>query len=352
MHAGLPRAAQGAPFLPGPTFAAPYHLSGDPAEAEFTYGRYGNPAWSAYERAIGELEGGEAVVFGSGMGAVATVLLALLEAGDSVVLPADGYYTVRTLGAELLPFEVREVPSDTAAYLNAAEGARVVWIETPSNPGLAVVDVERVAGATGATVVVDNTLATALGQRPLELGADFSVVSASKATTGHSDLVLGYVAGRDVEAVRAARNKLGTVAGPFEVWLAHRSLATLDVRLERQCANALRLAEALAAHVPVRYPGLPGDPAHELAARQMDRFGPVLGFTLPDEDAAAAFFARSELTTEATSFGGVHTVAERRARWGSDAVGEGFVRLSAGCEAPEDLVADVVHAVTRALGRD
>jgi cystathionine gamma-lyase len=341
----------GSPFLPGPTFAAPYHLSGDPADSDFTYGRYDNPTWRAFEEAVGGLEGGEAAVFGSGMGAVTTLLLALLEQGDRIVIPSDAYFTVRSLAHELLPYEVHEVPTDTAAFVNAAADAKLVWVETPSNPGLDVVDIRAVADASGATLVVDNTLATPLGQRPLSLGADYVMASASKALSGHSDLLLGYVAAPDIDAVRAARSKLGTIAGPFEVWLAHRSLATLDLRVERECANALRLAEALGEHVPVRYPGLPGDPAHEMAKAQMVRFGSVLCFTLPDARAADEFFAAADLVIEATSFGGTHTTAERRARWGSDDVPEGWIRLSAGCENPEELVQDVQQALARALGR-
>jgi len=341
----------GDPFLPGPTFAAPYHLAGDPAESEFTYGRYGNPTWRDYERAVGELEGGEALVFGSGMGAVTTLLLALLEPGDRIVIPSDAYFTVRTLANELLPYEVHEVPTDTAAFVAAAPEAKLVWVETPSNPGLDVVDIRAVADASDATLVVDNTLATPRGQRPLALGADYVMASASKAITGHSDLILGYVAGPDLEAVGTARGVLGTVAGPFEVWLAHRSLATLDVRLERQCANALRLAELARAHVPVRYPGLPDDPAHALANAQMERFGPVLTFTMPSAAAADVFFATAEKVTEATSFGGTRTTAERRARWGSDEVPEGLIRVSAGVEDGDALAADVERALATALER-
>ena len=341
----------GEPFLPGPVFAAPYHLSGDPGKTEFTYGRYANPTWTAFEEAVAKLEGGEVAVFGSGMGAVSTLLLALLEPGDPIVIPSDAYYNVRQLAHDLLPYEVREVPTDTEAVVQAAPGAKLVWVETPSNPGLDVVDIRAVADACDGILVVDNTLATPLGQRPLELGADFVMASATKALCGHSDILLGYVAGRDLDAVRTARGKLGTIAGPFEVWLAHRSLATLDVRLERECANALRLAEAIAEHVPVRYPGLPGDPAHELAAKQMDRFGPVLCFTLPDKTSAETFLGSAELVTDATSFGGTRTTAERRARWGGDDVPEGYIRLSAGCEDPDALVRDVTRALAQALGR-
>ena len=341
----------GEPFLPGPVFAAPYHLSGDPAESEFTYGRYDNPTWRAYEKAVGDLEGGDALVFGSGMGAVSTLLLALLEPGDPIVLPSDAYYNVRELAHDLLPYDVREVSTDTAAMVEAAAGAKLVWVETPSNPGLDVVDIRAVADACEGTLVVDNTLATPLGQRPLELGADLVMGSATKALSGHSDLLLGYVAGAQLDSIRSARGKLGTIAGPFEVWLAHRSLATLDARLERMCANALRLAELLGEQVPVRYPGLSSDPAHDVARRQMTRFGPVIGFTLPDAAAADEFLASSELVIEATSFGGAKTTAERRARWGGDDVPEGWIRLSAGCEDPDELARDVERALAQALGR-
>ena len=341
----------GDPFLAGPTFAAPYHLVGDPAGSPFTYGRYDNPTWRAYEEALGELDGGEALVFGSGMAAVTTLLLALLEPGDRLVLPSDGYFTIRTLTHDLLPFDVVEVPTATEAVVDAARDAKLVWVETPSNPGLDVVDIRAVADASDATLVVDNTLATPLGQRPLDLGADYAMVSASKALTGHSDLILGYVAGRDLEPVRMARNKLGTVAGPFEVWLAHRSLATLELRLERGCANALRLARLAAERgLPVRYPGLPDDPAHETASRQMHRFGSVIGFALPSAEAAQTFLAEADMVIEATSFGGVHTTAERRARWGSDDIPEGWIRLSAGCEDPDGLADNVERALARALG--
>ena len=200
--------------------------------------------------------------------------------------------------------------------------------------------------------MVDNTTPTPLGQRPLELGADLSVASASKAASGHADLVLGYVAARDpvrVQALRDWRRVTGSIPGPFEAWLLHRSLATLDVRLERQCANALAIAVLLAGRddvTGVRHPGLPSDPGHELARRQMSRFGPLVAFDLGSRDRAEAFLAACELVIEATSFGGLHTTAERRGRWGGESLPEGFIRLSAGCEDADDLLADV----TRALG--
>jgi cystathionine gamma-lyase len=211
----------------------------------------------------------------------------------------------------------------------AAEGAALLWLESPSNPGLDVCDIAalaEIAHRAGGLVAVDNTLATPLGQRPLELGADLSVTSDSKGLTGHSDLVLGHVAGHDpdlVARIRDWRLHAGAIAGPHEVWLAHRSLATLEVRLERQCANALAMAEAardLLGAGAVRHPGLPGDPAYALAARQMRRAGGVLTLDLGDEAAAERFLAALGVIVQATSFGGVHSSAERRARWGGDDV--------------------------------
>ena len=362
VHAGLPAAEQGAPFLPGPVLAAPYHLSGPSDASRYGYARYANPTWTAYEAALGELEGGEAVVFASGMAAVASVLMPALAPGDVVVVPGDGYPGVTAIATgQLRPrgVEVRVVPSDEEAIRAALPGASLVWIETPSNPGLAVLDVAALAGAAhaaGAALAVDNTLATPLLQRPLELGADISVASASKGLTGHSDLVLGYVATAEparAEQLRHWRGLTGAIAGPFETWLAHRSLATLDVRHERQCANALALAQALAARADVRdvrYPGLAGDPGHALATRSYGgaRYGSVLCFDLRTEQRAQAFLLGCGLLAEATSFGGVHSSAERRGRWAIDDVSPGFVRLSAGIEDAGDLIADVSDALAAA----
>ena len=362
VHAGLPAPAQGEPFLPGPTFAGPYHLAGDADSHRYGYQRYGNPTWTRYEAALGELELGQALVFPAGMAAVTAVLMALLEPGDRLVAPSDAYPGIRDVAAShLVPagIDVQLVPTDEAAIREAiAGGVSLVWVEVPSNPALDVLDLEALAGdvhAAGGLLAVDNTLATPLAQQPLALGADLSMSSATKALTGHADLNLGHVAARDerlLEALLGWRSRTGAIPGPFEVWLAHRSLATLDVRLQRQCANALALAEALQAHDgvrDVRYPGLPGHPGHEVADRQMNgRFGMVLGFELEDEGTAQRFLTSAELVAEATSFGGVHTTAERRARWGTDAVSEGFIRMSAGLEDEGDLVADVLRAVDAA----
>jgi cystathionine gamma-lyase len=357
LHAGLPEAEQGTPFLPGPTFAAPFHLKGDPASSEFVYGRYGNPTWARYEQALGELDGGEAVLFASGMAACSAVLMSLLKSGDALVLPSDCYMSVRGVAHEHLAewgVRVTALPTAAMAPEELPDRLALLWLETPSNPGLDLCDVAELSSAAherGAVVAVDNTFATPLGQRPLELGADLCVMSATKHLSGHSDLLLGYASARDpelAERLRHWRTETGAIAGPFEAWLAHRSLLTLDVRLERGCANAAALAEALAPRDDVeglRYPGLRDDPAHELATRQMSRFGTILSFDLGSQARAEAFLERAELVTQSTSFGGVHTTAERRARWGRDEVPHGFIRLSAGCEATDDLVADVIGAL-------
>jgi cystathionine gamma-lyase len=357
VHAGLPERAIGDPFLPGPTFAAAFHSPGDPHDSPFVYNRYGNPTWSRYETALGELEGGTAVVFASGMAAAAAILLPALGPGDVLVAPSDGYMSVRTLARGHLAdrgVEVRLVPTPGPDSERALDGATLVWFESPSNPALDVCDLPHLiekAHAAGARVAVDNTLATPLGQRPLEMGADYSLLSASKHITGHSDLVLGYVATRDAQLAKGLvdwRILTGAIPGPFEIWLAHRSLATFDVRLERACSNALAIAEFLLRRqdvAGVRYPGLPADPSYALARRQMDRFGTVLGFELDGADRADAFLAACEIVTSSTSFGGVHTTAERRGRWASDAVQPGFIRLSAGIEDAVDLIADIAAAL-------
>jgi len=355
IRAGLPEAGQGTPFLPGPDLAAPFHLRGDPADADFVYTRYGNPTWERYERALAELEGGTVVLFASGMAAAAAVLLTALGPGSVAAIDRDCYLNVRRLAATHLEprgVELRLVAPDGLEA--AVPGADLLWLESPSNPKLELSDVaalSRAARGEGALTVVDNTTAGPLLQRPLELGADASVVSATKHLSGHADLQLGYVATRDGELagrLRDWRRDAGAIPGPFESWLAHRSLPTLALRLERGCDNALALARLLESHAGVtglRYPGLPGDPGHELARRQMHGFGTVVSFDLGSRAEAESFLAAAELVTEATSFGGVHTTAERRARWGGDDVPEGFVRLSAGCEDTVDLLADVERAL-------
>lgn len=360
LKAGLPAPSPGEPFLPGPTFAGAYHAPGDPADSPFTYGRFHNPTWSLFEAALAELEGGPALVFASGMAAATAVFATVLKRGDVLALPSDSYYTCRLVAQNYFAeqgVEVRMAPTPGNGQLATLAGATLLWIESPSNPGVEVCDIRALAEAAhaqGALVAVDNTTATALSQQPLALGADLSVASDTKALTGHSDLILGHVAARDpalLEQIRTWRTRFGAVAGPMEVWLAHRALGTLEMRLERQSANALAVAQLLAQHpavLAVRYPGLPGDPGFAVARRQMARFGSVLNFTLASKAAAERFFATTTLVFEATSFGGLHTTAERRARWGGDPVPEGYIRMSVGCEAIEDLVADLTAGLDSA----
>ncbi|MDH6451380.1 cystathionine gamma-lyase [Streptomyces sp. SAI-126] len=360
VRAGLPEAVKNEPTLPGPAFAAHFHLPGE-VDGPYTYGRDTNPSWSLLESAIGELEapgqdGVETLVFASGMAAISAVLFSQLRAGDTVVLPSDGYQVLPLIRAQLEAYgiEVRTAPTGGDAQLDVLDGARLLWIESPSNPGLDVCDIRRLVGAAharGALVAVDNTLATPLGQRPLELGADFSVASGTKQLTGHGDVLLGYVSGREgesMDAVRRWRKIVGAIAGPMEAWLAHRSIATLQMRVDRQNASALVLAEALRTRPEVtglRYPGLPDDPSHKIASQQMRRYGCVVSFTLATRARADRFLDALRLVDDATSFGGVRSTAERRRRWGGDDVPEGFIRLSVGAEDPEDLVADVLRAL-------
>ena len=250
------------------------------------------------EAALGELEDAECVLFSSGMAAVCAVLEPALGAGDVLVAVRDGYPGVRGVARDRLEprgVEVRLVPTDTDAIVAACDGATLVFVETPSNPGLDVCDIAAVAEAAhaaGARLAVDGTLATPLGQRALDHGADAAVYSATKALSGHSDLVLGLVAVRDPDwaaALRAHRSQGGAIAGPFEAWLLQRSLPTLALRLARQSENALALARMLRERpdvTDVRHPGLEDHPQHALAARQMSHFGPLVCFTLESAERA------------------------------------------------------------------
>src|SRR6266508_4632952 len=283
VHAGLPEPAPGQPFLAGPVLAAPYHL--DPVDGPQPgldgYGRIDNPTWRALEDAIGMLEGGECLVFASGMAAISAVLLTVARPGAAVVLPADGYYKTRAFATSTLDglgVTVRLAP--TLETAPPYDGAALVLLESPANPGLDVCDI-------------------------------------------------------------------GAIAGPFEAWLAHRSLGTLEIRLERQSGNASALAGLLCSHravTSVRWPGLPTDPAHRLAMRQMRRIPGIVTFTLADKASVDRFLRAARLVAAATSFGGLHTSADRRAQWGDDTP-PGLVRLSCGIEDTADLVADVRQAL-------
>ncbi|MGY1711041.1 cystathionine gamma-lyase [Geodermatophilus sp. SYSU D00758] len=367
VRAGEPDPVAGAPLRPSPVFAAPFHLADAPPRAggADAYARTEHPTLRAFEAAVGELDGGRCLSFATGMAAISAVLLATVRAGDRVVLPADGYYATRLLARddlERLGLRVETVATPeigAAAARGDLEGAALVLLETPSNPLLDVCDIAAVAAATraaGAVLAVDNTTATPLGQKPLALGADITVASDTKALTGHSDLLLGHVSTAD-EALHARlrgfRDRTGGTPGPFEAWLGHRSMSTLDLRLARQAQTAAAVADLLARHpavTGVRWPWRPGDPSSALAARQMLRPNGVVSAELADEAAVGRLLAASRLWTAATSFGGVHSTLDRRAQWGGDAVPPGFVRLSCGIEDTADLVADLAAALDAAHG--
>jgi cystathionine gamma-lyase len=344
--------AFGPPIVNTSIYALPPQPSGT-----YQYARWGNPTWTALEESLALLEGAETITFPSGMAAIAAVFYSALKPGDRVLLPSDGYYTTRICADKYLaPMGVRvETCATTELDRRDLAGFRLVMVETPSNPGLDLADIAdtcKRAHAAGAIVAVDNTTMTPLGQRPLDLGADIVLGADTKALNGHSDVLFGHVSSRNAEligGVRDWRRIVGAIPGPFEAWLVHRGLETLEVRWTRMTATATVLAQRLAGHPrvqAVRYPGLASHPAHALAQRQMTGGGALIALTLADETAADRFIEQCAFLRPATSFGGVHSSAERRARWG-DAVASGFIRLSVGCEPTEVLwraIDEALHA--------
>lgn len=350
LHHANERAEPGDAVEPAIVPASVYFLPGEP-KAAHQYGRWTNPTWSALEEAFSVLEDAETIIFPSGMAATAAIFYTALTAGDRVLLPSDGYYTTRSLAEKYLaPMGVSISTCATTDYeATDFNGFRLVWIESPSNPGLDLCDIHGVAAKAkrvGASVVVDNTTLTPLGQRPLDLGADAVVSSDTKLVNGHSDILLAHVASRNskvMSRIRDWRTHAGGIPGPFEAWLVHRGLETLEVRFERMCDNAETIARGLAQHPKVRqvkFPGLFSGRAQEIAAKQMLRFGTMVGVTFAEKEQAERFINECKFVRPTTSFGGVHTSAERRARWG-DKVPEGFVRLSVGCEPAEVLWGDM-----------
>lgn len=329
--------------------------------SRMAYGREHNPTWALLERAIADLEDGNgAVSFGSGMAGVAAVL-ALVPAGAKVVVARDSYTGTRELLQQLEAAGLCEVDlidsTDPDALGRAAAGAALIWLETLGNPLLSIPDLARgalVSRQAGALLVVDNTFATPILCRPLTLGADLVLHSASKYIGGHDDLMLGVVAARDEDLLRRLtdhRTNHGACPGQLEAWLALRGLRTLDVRLARQTASAQRLAVALAAApgvLRVHYPGLSDHPQHQLAESQFHgRYGAMISIELDlAAEAAERFCAATRIWTNATSLGSVESLLERRARWPGDAdLPAGLVRLSVGVEDPDDLLSDLLQAL-------
>ena len=287
----------------------------------------GSPGWAPFEQAVGALEGGTAVAFASGMGAAAAIVQSL-PAGARVVGPERGYAWTRSLLAKLDHVTVNT--SDTEATLRASEGADLLWLESPSNPLIEIAELDRLC-AGGVPVAVDSTFASPLLQRPLELGATFSMHSATKFIGGHTDLLLGVVTTRDpewLERLRHARAQLGATPGALEAFLALRGLRTLPVRLEVSQRTAQLLVERLAAHPNVRAVNYPG-PVPFMSGR-----GAMLSFEHGDPDAVCS---RVRLFTHTKSLGGVESLIDKR--------GPELVRVSVGCEHAEDLWADLEHAL-------
>ena len=361
VQAGRPARVPGAPMNPAITPSSTYVQ-----DASLEYGRDGNAGWGALEAALGALDGGRAVTFASGL-AAATAIADLVPEGGNVVLATVAYHGVRAIFEELASrgrVHLRSVAADdTAAVVAAADGAAMVWVESIANPLLVVADIPAIAAGArqrGAISVVDATFATPLRQRPLDLGADIVLHSATKLIGGHSDLVLGAAVCRSdthATALAAYRHDHGAVPGGLEAYLALRGLRTLAVRFDRAEASAGELARRLSGHrhvARVHYPGLPGDPQHERAARVLSGgFGSMLSFEVAGTtEQTEAFLARLRLVSHATSLGGVESLIERRARYPGDArvVGPTLCRLSVGIENVEDLWSDLDTALGAALG--
>jgi cystathionine gamma-synthase len=355
----MPRQPDARPLRPATlavTSGRPAHEPDSPLNAPITmastyvaggaveYGRYGNPTWTAFEEALGALEGGRCLAFGSGLAAVSTIL-DLAGQGTKVVAPRHAYngsiMQLADLEARGRLTAVLVDIEDTAAVIEACDGAALVWLESPTNPALEVADLPPIieaAHAAGAYVVVDNTFATPLLQQPLSLGADLVVHSATKFIAGHSDVLLGAIATTDDElydVLKKRRDLVGAVPGTFETWLALRGLRTLHVRLDRAQHNAQELVRRLRNHPAVgevRYPG----------------FGAIVSIVLAHGALAADLLTRkTSLWVHATSLGGVESTFERRRRWRTEAatIPDGLVRMSVGIEDVDDLWDDLAVAL-------
>jgi cystathionine gamma-synthase len=332
----------------------------------YDYARVANPTRTALQECLASLESADhGIAFSSGLGAT-TTLMHLVDPGQRVVLIADvygGVYRMTSQVYEPKGYQFEYVPADQFANLreHLDENTRMVWIESPSNPLLNVVDIRAAAEAAhevGAILVVDNTFATPYLQRPLELGADVVVHSTTKYLGGHSDTVGGFAATNDhtiAERLYFLQKSLGAVPGPFDSWLVLRGIKTLAVRMRKHCENAATIAAVLERNPRVErvfYPGLPKHPGHEIAARQMHDFGGMVSFLAESEEEAVALVGRTKLFQLAESLGGVESLIEVPARMthastanAPFAAPRNLVRLSVGIEAIEDLVEDLENAL-------
>jgi len=333
----------------------------------FEYSRTGNPTRSALERCLASLEGAaHGLAFASGM-AAEDAILRLLSPGDHILIPNDAYGGTYRLvarvyspaGLAFTPVDMTEAAACTDAW---REETKLVWIETPTNPLLRVIDIEAVAALAherGAIVVVDNTFATPYLQQPLQLGADIVVHSTTKYLGGHSDVVGGFAATNDAgvaERIAFVQNAAGAVPGPFDCWLVSRGVKTLALRMDRHCSNARAVAEMLTEHGAVGrvyYPGLDGHPGHEVAKRQMRDFGGMVSFTAAGgEHVALELVARTKVFALGESLGAVESLIEHPARMTHASVADSplavdpaLVRLSVGLEHVDDLLADLAQAL-------
>jgi cystathionine beta-lyase/cystathionine gamma-synthase len=338
----------------------------------YDYARVGNPTRTALQLALASLENAEhGIAFSSGLGAT-TTLMHLVGPGDRVILIADVYggvyrMTSQVYGPKGYLFDYVPAPDfgEIASHLD--ERTRMVWIETPSNPMLNVVDIRAAADAAhavGAILVVDNTFATPYLQNPLDLGADVVLHSTTKYLGGHSDVIGGFTATNDptiAERLLFLQKSLGAVPGPFDCWLVLRGVRTLALRMQRHCENARAIASWLEGRSGVEqvlYPGLESHPAHELARRQMRDFGGMISFLAESEDAAVDLVARTKVFRLAESLGGVESLIEHPARMTHASTADApfaaprnLIRLSVGIEAVEDLVADLEQALVPAAAR-
>jgi cystathionine gamma-synthase len=305
----------------------PYDEQGE--VRDYYYSRDGSPTVAAAERALGELEGGQALLFPSGSGATTALALWLLQPGDTIALAAGAYYGTAVTFSTLAKWGIRHVEFDQTGA--PPDDVQLIWLEAPSNPFLTMPDLEA-AAAHPAPVVVDSTVATPIFLRPLEHGADYALHSATKYLAGHDDALLGAVAGRDLADLKTFRTRTGISPAPDSAWLLSRGLKTLEIRVRRQTETATILAERLRAHPrvqAVRYPGLSG----------------LLSFDVESADAARRAETSTSLIVNATSLGGVTSVMESRARWEGDRVPPGLLRLSVGLEDPDALWVDLQRAL-------
>jgi cystathionine beta-lyase/cystathionine gamma-synthase len=335
----------------------------------YDYSRSGNPTRTALEECLASLENAaHGLAFSSGLGAT-TTLMHLVSPGERVVSVNDVYGGVYRMfsqvyapkGYDFAYLSAEEVNAGLAEHLD--ERTRIVWLESPTNPLLNIVDIRAAAEAAhgvGAIVVVDNTFASPYLQQPLDLGADVVVHSTTKYLGGHSDIIGGFLATNDptiAERLRFLQKSLGAIPGPFDSWLVLRGLKTLAVRMRQHCENAHRIADFLTGHDAVErvlYPGLPGHPGHELASRQMRDFGGMISFLVSSEEEAVALVARTKIWKLAESLGGVESLIEQPARMTHASTADApfaaprnLVRLSAGIESADDLIEDLAAALVR-----